>query len=265
MGLLDEMARSSRIRADRALALRPRVAWREVALAAPTPPRLRLGAFDVIAECKRRSPAEGALSAEPIEGLVARARAYAGGGACAISVLTEPDRFDGDLDHLAAVAPAVPVPAMRKDFLVDPVQLDEARLAGAGGALLIARMLDDRALAELLDAAAELGLFVLVECFDAEDCARTARAVVGRREVLVGVNTRDLRTLGVDPGRLAALVPHLPQGVPWVAESGLHTPEDVEAAARLGYRVALVGTALMRSADPAAAVAALREAGARCS
>jgi indole-3-glycerol phosphate synthase len=151
---------------------------------------------------------------------------------------------------------------MRKDFLVAPVQVYEARAGGAGGVLLITRLLDNSALTSMLDAAAEMGLFALVECFDAHDAERTTEAIAGRRQqLLVGVNTRDLRTLEVVGDRLARMAPHLPQGVPWVAESGMATVSDVGRAAALGYRVALVGTALMRAADPGALVAQMKAAG----
>lgn len=262
--LLDQMARTSRARLAQTLAAAPAEAWRERALAQEPAPRLALGAFDLIAECKLRAPSAGRLAGAEVGpgDLVERGRAYAAAGAAAISVLTEPERFDGELGHLEAVARAVSVPAMRKDFLVDAVQVYEGRAVGAGGVLLITRMLDDATLAAMLDAAADCGIFALVECFDAEDCRRTTRAVAGRSEVLVGVNTRDLRTLEVRSDRLRDLVEHLPDGVPWVAESGMATAEDVGWAASLGYRVALVGTALMRAEDPAVLVAAMKAAGA---
>ena len=195
------------------------------------------------------------------------------GGAAAISVLTEPSRFDGSLEHLEEVAAAVPgTPVMRKDFLVDPVQILEARSAGASGVLLIAAMLDDRQLRAMLDCAAEHGMFVLLESFDEVDLARSSglldnpadRERAGAGQLLFGVNTRNLRTLHVDPERLEKLAPALPAGR-CVAESGLHNETDAAAVADLGYRLALVGTALMRSADPAGLVAAMRDAGkARC-
>ncbi|MDJ0906444.1 MAG: indole-3-glycerol-phosphate synthase [Woeseiaceae bacterium] len=230
---------------------------------------LQLGTFDVIAEIKDRSPAEGELTGQGVD-RTSRARQYAAGGAAAISVLTEPSRFDGSLEHLAEVVAAVPgTPVMRKDFLVDPVQILEARSAGASGVLLIAAMLDDGQLRAMLDCAAEQGMFVLLESFDENDLARSSglldnphdreRADAG--QLLFGVNTRNLRTLHVDPDRLASLAPALPAGR-CVAESGLHSETDAADVAGLGYRLALVGTALMRSDDPAGLVAAMRDAGA---
>src|SRR5580700_1616329 len=141
---------------------------------APSAP-LRLSAlgFDVIAELKLRSPAAGVLGEES-QNWLGRVAAYARGGAAAVSVLTEPSRFDGSLEHLrqaAAVLAPLGVPAMRKDFLVDPYQVLEARAAGAGGVLVILRMLDAERVAELLDVAAEHGMFVLLEAFDGSDLA----------------------------------------------------------------------------------------------
>ena len=241
----------------------------ESALDRPLVP-LRLGAFDVIAEIKNRSPAEGLLASEG-SNRAGRARDYAAGGAAAISVLTEPSRFDGAMEHLEDVVSAVPgTPVMRKDFLVDPVQVAEARQAGASGVLLIVAMLDDATLRAMLDCAADLGLFVLLESFDEEALARASGLPDNARDakriadgqLLFGVNTRDLRTLHVDPKRLETLSPLLPAGR-CVAESGLHTAEDAATASALGYRLALVGTALMRSDDPAGLIAAMRAAGAR--
>jgi len=267
-GFLAEMERTSRARvqalgsdARRALARRARES------APPRPLRLDPRGFDLVAEIKRRSPALGSLAAEDEPALAARARAYAAGGAAALSILTEPTRFDGDLAHLELVRAAVELPLMRKDFLIDPAQVLEARAHGADGILLVTRMLDDARLAELLACAREHGLFVLLEAFDEEDLARMPAPVVGDA-LLVGVNTRDLATLAVRPERTLALAPKLPHGFPAVAESGIEGPTDVRAAVRAGYTLALVGTALMRAPEPARAaaelVAAGREERARC-
>jgi len=229
---------------------------------------LRLTDFDVIAEIKDRSPAEGDLATRGSD-RGARARKYTAGGAAAISVLTEPSKFSGSLKHLEEVVAAVPdTPVMRKDFLVDPVQILEARKSGASGVLLIVTMLSDGNLRAMLDCAGEHGMFVLLESFDSDDLARVSglldysqyqrRAEGG--QLLFGVNTRNLRTLHVDPDRLAKLAATLPAGH-CVAESGLHDANDAANVAELGYRLALVGTALMRSDDPASLIAAMREAG----
>ena len=257
---LQSMAASS---AERAAALADiRVAG------APAPLPLRLGRFDVIAEIKDRSPAEGDLATPQNERGV-QAQRYAKGGAAAISVLTEPSRFAGSMQHLADVVAAVPdTPVMRKDFLVEPVQVLEARSVGASGVLLIATMLRDAKLGAMLDCAFEHGMFVLLETFDATELARVAKLLelpryqeqAERGQLLVGVNTRNLRTLEVDATRLAQLATALPDAR-CVAESGLHSADDAAAVAALGYQLALVGTALMRSDDPAALVADMRAAG----
>src|SRR6266481_5134182 len=204
-GLLDEMARSSTVRVH---AARQRESFAELekrARGTPPGPALRLSpaGFDVIAELKLRSPAAGPLGDESQDWL-GRVAAYARGGAAAVSVLTEPSRFDGSLEHLrqasAALAP-LGVPTMRKDFLVDPYQVLEARAAGAGGVLVILRMLTRPRIDQLLDVAAELGMFVLLEAFDAADLdmardLKTARPNGGEM-ILMGVNCRDLQTLKV--------------------------------------------------------------------
>lgn len=234
---------------------------------------LSCGRFDVIAEIKNRSPAEGKLGCQSpyseskgVSHLISRAQSYASGGAAAISVLTEPSRFDGELGHLETVVAAVPgTPVMRKDFLVDPVQVLEARKAGASGVLLIATMLDDATLSSMLDVAFEHGMFVLLESFDADDLRRATRYLGCDGELLIGVNTRDLRTLEVDGDRLERLAPLLPEAS-CVAESGLADADDAARVAGWGYTMALVGTALMQSDDPARLVREMKSAGsAACS
>jgi indole-3-glycerol phosphate synthase len=269
VGLLDDMANGSAARVAAARALEPEAAVRERALASPAPLPLRLSAqgFDLIAELKLRSPALGELAAQtrdPLERLLE----YARGGAAAVSVLTEPTRFDGRLEHLAEAAALLRplgVPTMRKDFLVDRYQLYEARANGASGVLLIVRMLPLAELAAMLDVAAELGLFVLLEAFyagDLELAATLADQRLGRGEqVLMGLNCRDLQSLQIDFARFAALRGQLPVAWPAVAESGVQSPADAAAVAALGYRLALVGTSLMRRADPENAVAELLAAG----
>jgi len=206
-------------------------------------PALRLhDRFDIFAEIKLRSPATG-IPAGQIDDLSARVAAYAAGGAAAVSVLTEPSRFDGSIFHLMTAAQVLhPLdrPAMRKDFIVDAYQLAEARVAGAGGALLILRLLHPREIEPLVAVARGLGLFLLLEAFDEGDLglARSLVSELGPEGLLVGVNCRDLATLEVRAERLLDLAAHLPQGVPSVAESGLSTAEDTRAAAKAGYRVA---------------------------
>jgi indole-3-glycerol phosphate synthase len=259
-GFLDDMARGSAARAAQAQGLESSQELERRARQAPPPPPLRLSpaGFDVIAELKLRSPAAGALgsAAEP---WASRVCAYARAGAAAVSVLTEPARFDGSLEHLRVAARALApygVPAMRKDFIVDPYQVLEARAAGAGGLLIIVRMLSRAQFAELLETSLEHGLFVLVEVFDEADLDSAAQFLAARRrageQILVGVNCRDLQTLQVVQTRFAALAPRLPLGWPAVAESGVATAADALAVKRLGYRMALIGTALMAQGDPEA-------------
>jgi indole-3-glycerol phosphate synthase len=261
-GFLDEMAASSAARAAQTMAAEPFAALERRAKATPRGSRLVLSSqgFDVIAELKLMSPAAGRLGA-PNGDWLKRVTAYARGGAAAVSVLTEPSRFDGSLEHLrqasAALAP-FGVPTMRKDFLVDPYQVLEARAAGAGGVLLIVRMLTRSQMLPLLDAAAEHGLFVLLEAFDADDlqaaremlAARTAGRAAGGDEILVGINSRDLQTLEVVPERFELLAPRLPGDRPAVAESGVASAADAVRMMSLGYRLALIGTALMSRDDP---------------
>lgn len=258
---LQTMAAAS---AERAAAAPP---LRSADLDLPVVP-LTLGKFDVIAEIKDRSPAEGEL-ANADSDRYSKAQQYVAGGAAAISVLTEPSKFSGSLDHLEEVVSATPhTPVMRKDFLVEPVQILEARKSGASGVLLIVTMLSSAKLRAMLDCAAEHGLFVLLESFDEDDLLRAARLLDNAADhdraqagqLLFGVNTRNLRTLHVDPDRFANLSSILPAGR-CVAESGLQDADDAAMVAELGYRLALVGTALMRSTDPTALVAAMRIAG----
>lgn len=229
----------------------------------PIPIRFSKQGFDVIAEAKLASPAEGQL----VEGrasadrVVALAEDFAANGAAAISVLTEPARFLGALDHLEAVADAVSAPVMRKDFLVDPIQVLEARASGASGVLLIARMLPGELLVEMTEQTLDLGMFVLVEIFDRSDLETAVR--VFDRDVLVGVNCRDLATLGIDFSRFRSLAPHLPDYLPAVAESGISTAEEVTAVAGLGYSMALVGSSLVTSESPGNSLAQYIAAGRR--
>jgi indole-3-glycerol phosphate synthase len=264
------MAASSRARVAAARREQPDGEIWRWAESSPVPPMLQLSphGFDVIAEVKLRSPAVGLLKGGD-EDICARVCGYARAGAAAISVLTEPDRFDGSLDHLAKASAALRsaggAPAMRKDFLVDPYQVAEARLAGAGGILIIVRMLMRAELDALIVAAQKLGLFVLIETFDEADI-QVARELLdqhggGAAPLLVGTNSRDLVTLKVVPGRLEELVTLLPAGVPRVAESGVDTPEAAARLARAGYDMALIGSALMSAADPGALLAQMIAAG----
>jgi len=235
------------------------------------PLRLRARGFDVIAEIKKRSPAEGQLDtglASPAQ----QALAYASGGAAVLSVLTEPAQFRGSLDDLHTVSRSAPtVPIMRKDFLVSRYQIREARLAGASGVLLIAGILELDQLKAMLEAAFELDMFALVEVFDQHDlerCLPVLEAMGPARQgnhvrMLLGVNCRDLRTLKVNFTHFARMAGELPEAIDWVAESGVTEVEQAGELAGLGYRLALVGTTLMRSEDPQGLVESLRASGAK--
>jgi indole-3-glycerol phosphate synthase len=255
---LSGMAASSRARSAAAQAALPPRELRARIADLPPAPKLRLSSFDLIAEVKLRSPAVGLLKPAAEEDVGARVAAYARAGAAAVSILTEPSRFDGSLADLEngcrALAPLA-VPGMRKDFLVDGYQVLEGRAAGAGGVLAILRMLPRADLEELIDTALSLGMFVLLEAFDIPDIELAHALVDSRRAqrdlLLVGVNSRDLVTLKVVPGRLDSLASALPRDVPRVAESGVATAADAARVAAAGYDLALVGSALMSAAQPA--------------
>ena len=264
---LDRMARASRGRVKEARGRESEGALVQRVRAMPPPPPLALRDFDIIAELKLRSPAAGVLAEETFD-RDSQISAYASGGATAVSVLTEPDEFKGSLQDLGAAAAALTehgIPAMRKDFLTDPYQVLEARAAGAGGVLVIVTMLSDPDVTAMLESAAECGLFVLLEAFDERDLERMSSLVVMGRlsvPVLCGVNCRDLTSLEVDFDRFRTLAAHLPPDLPAVAESGINGTADIIAVAQLGYRAALIGSALMRSADAARELASLKSAGA---
>jgi indole-3-glycerol phosphate synthase len=264
---LADMAAGSRLRVRRARELRSDAELRRLAIAMPAPLSLKLSAqrFDLIAELKLRSPALGQLRDAGSEDVSARVRQYAAAGAAAVSVLTEPARFDGSMAHLEQAARVLPVPAMRKDFLVDPYQVLEARVAGAGGVLVIVRMLPLAELEALIDCALEQQLFVLLEAFDEADIDIAVRLIDARSAarglLLLGVNCRDLTTLQIVPARLLELAPRLPGHVHRVAESGVTTAADAARVAAAGYDLALVGSALMQGGDPGELVQAMLRAG----
>lgn len=202
----------------------------------------------VIAECKRRSPSAGVLR-QPFDP-VALARAYEGGGAAAISVVTEPEFFAGQPGWVAAVRQSVSLPVLQKDFILSQRQLAEAAILGADAVLLIGRALRGGQLAEMLAAAAELELEVLVEVHDRADLERALETSAP----LVGINARDLATFRVDLAQAAALAALVPPERVVVLESGIGGAEDVQRLGRSGLRQFLVGERLLRAADPGAAV-----------
>lgn len=205
----------------------------------------------VIAEIKKASPSRGLIREDfrPREiGL-----ALEGAGAACLSVLTDGEFFQGSLGDLAAVSAAVGIPCLRKDFILDPFQILEARAAGADAVLLIVAALDDDELVRLQRVAEDLEMDVLVEAHDREEIARA----VGMGARMIGVNSRDLRSFAVNTESLLALVEALPADVLRVAESGIRSAEDVRRLRAAGYGAFLVGEALMRDPDPAAALRAL--------
>ena len=222
------------------------------------PPRpfedaLRSAPPALIAEYKRSSPSAGAIS-EP--DVASQARAYEEGGAAAISVLTEPTRFDGALADLRAVRLAVSLPVLRKDFLVHPAQVIQSRAAGGDAVLLIAAALSELELKGMLAVAADLGLDALVETHSEEDLAKA----LATDAPVIGVNARDLETLEVDVERALAMLPDVPSDRMAVLESGVSTREDVERAIDAGAGAVLVGETLMRSPDPGVTIRSLRGA-----
>jgi indole-3-glycerol phosphate synthase len=238
---------------------------REIAVlrAAPPPPTLdprprsgfrealRVPGLSVIAEIKRRSPSKGLLAPD----LDARktAHAYAAGGASAISCLTDRSFFGANPDDLCLARTAT-LPVLRKDFIIDEIQIDESALMGASAVLLIVRILIPARLEALLEHAAARGLDALVEVHDAAEIESALRAGAS----IIGVNNRDLATLRVDPGRALALRARIPDGVVSVAESGVKMRDDVRKVQDAGFNAVLIGEALARSPDPVARLLELR-------
>jgi len=240
--LAARIARTPTAELDRLLGQRP------PALAAEQALRSAPG-IAVIAEVKRRSPSKGALADIPDP--AALATAYAAGGATAISVLTEQRRFGGSLADLDAVRQAVRTPLLRKDFMVEPYQILEARAHGADLVLLIVAALSDAQLVALREQAEGLGMTAIVEVHDADE---TRRAVDSGARV-IGVNARNLKTLAVDPDAFSRLRPLIPDAAVAVAESGITGVADVHRYAAEGARAVLVGEALVKDGDPAGTVA----------
>ena len=205
----------------------------------------------VIAEIKRASPSKGLLR-DPFRPAEI-AHSYAAAGAAALSVLTDRDFFQGHEDYLKEARATCTLPALRKDFIIDPYQVYEARLIGADCILLIAAALEDAALQELARLAAKLGLDVLVEVHDAEELERAQRSDAP----LIGMNNRNLRTFETRLETTLNLLAQLPAGRTVVTESGIHTPDDVALMRQHGVHAFLVGEAFMRAPDPGAKLAEL--------
>jgi indole-3-glycerol phosphate synthase len=250
--VLDRIVADKREELEALAAKEPLERLKERALAADAPipfaPALAGPQLHLIAEIKKASPSKGILdrSLEPLS----RARTYTLGGAAAISVLTETKSFLGSLDHITAIRvgvdryyPGLRPPLLRKDFLFDPYHLYEARAAGADAVLLIAAILPDGPLVELLSLARELSLGALVEVHTEEELERVLRTDAE----VIGINNRDLRTFVTDLAVTERLRPMIPAGRVVVSESGIHTREDAERVRALGVDAVLVGEALMTS------------------
>jgi indole-3-glycerol phosphate synthase len=253
-GILDRIVEVKRSEVEATRARQPEI----VAKAKDTAPALgfraalrRPAEVRLLAEVKRRSPSAGEIrpGADP----AGVARAYERAGAAAVSVLTDQQFFGGSLDALIAVRAAVGLPLIRKDFVIRPVQVWEARAAGADAVLLIARILDDARLGELHAVARELGMDALVEAHDAGEVERALAAGA----TLLGVNNRDLDTFTTDLGLCVRLASGVLGDVVYVAESGIRSAADVDRVGEAGIDAVLVGESLMRQPDLEAAAAAL--------
>jgi indole-3-glycerol phosphate synthase len=252
--ILDWIVAAKRTEVEQLRARRGELARR--AEAAPPAPDFRAALTDgdsiaLIAEVKRRSPSAGEIRAGVSAGAVARG--YAASGAQAISVLTDAAHFGGSLGDLEAAAAVVTVPLLRKDFVIDELQVDEARAAGAAAVLLIARILSDGVLGGLIASVHERGMAALVEVHDERELERALAAGA----VIVGMNNRDLGTFTTDLGVTLRLAPQVPADVVLVAESGIASVADVERLAAAGVSAVLVGEALMRAPDTVALTRAL--------
>jgi indole-3-glycerol phosphate synthase len=251
--ILDKIVRSKRARvADRKrLAPADQVEARARALPAPAPgflaalsaPRKQGHGLHVIAEVKKASPSRGVLRADfrPLE----IARDYASGGASALSVLTEEDHFLGSDRYLEEISRAVPVPTLRKDFIVDPYQVFEAKLLGASAYLLIVACLSPAELSSLIGLGKSIGLTPLVEAHTAEE----TRIAVEAGSPVIGINNRDLKTFETSLETTFKLRPLVPAGIPVVSESGIFTRADMQALADAKVQAALIGESLMKEAD----------------
>jgi indole-3-glycerol phosphate synthase len=214
---------------------------------APAPTDFRraliLDGVALIAECKERSPSGGWLQ-RPYDP-VGLARRYVANGAAALSVLTEPEFFGGRLEHLQAIRAAVTVPILCKDFIVDPVQVMAARAAGADAVLLIVALLDDGCLGDLLSLTHGYGMQALVEVHDEVELERALQA----EAAIIGINNRDLTTMGTIKDTTVRLRPLIPAGHVTVSESGIGSRADIDALQQLGVNAALVGESLLRAVD----------------
>ncbi len=253
--ILERIARYKRDEVDERKRQRPIGILRAEALEAAPPKgfhaalkRAAADGYGLIAEVKKASPSKGLIRADfdPVR----IAAAYERGGAACISVLTDTPSFEGSLDHLRAISSTVSVPVLRKDFMLDPYQVWEARASGADCILIIMAMVSDRLAIELERAALELGMDCLIEIHDRHELKRAA----GLQSRLVGINNRNLKTFEVSVATTMKLIPHIPAGSTVVAESGLSERSVLDRLAAAGARCFLIGESLMRAASPERAV-----------
>ena len=254
--ILDEIAGKTRLRVEQAKKAVPLEKLREQALAAVTEERgqgsreklpfeqaIRQPGLSFICEVKKASPSKGVIAGDfP---WLKIAKEYEAAGAAAISVLTEPEYFLGSDHYLREIAAAVPVPILRKDFVIDPYQIYETKLLGAKAILLICALLPKETLVSFITIAEELGLSSLVEIHNRDEAEQAMAA--GAR--IIGINNRDLKTFKVDINTSANLRKCIPAGILTVAESGIKMPEDVRIISDLGFDAVLIGESLMRAAD----------------
>ncbi|GHT82682.1 indole-3-glycerol phosphate synthase [Spirochaetia bacterium] len=254
--ILDDIAAATRIRVEKAKGVRPLDAVKDAALTKGAgkcqfafEQALAAPGLSFICEVKKASPSKGIIAEDTSGGgfpYLEIAKEYAAAGASAISVLTEPDYFLGSDRYLMEIAAAAPVPALRKDFVIDPYQIYEAKLLGASAVLLICALLNTKTLGTYIGIADALGLASLVETHNADE----VRSALDAGARIVGINNRDLKTFTVDLATTARLRKLIPTGILTVSESGIRGPDDIRAlTAEQSIDAVLIGEALMRAAD----------------
>jgi indole-3-glycerol phosphate synthase len=256
--ILDEIAERTRIRVAKSKETAPLEPMRGQALrmlpGADFGQALAAPGLSFICEVKKASPSKGIIAADfPYLQI---AREYEAAGAAAVSVLTEPEYFLGDDRYLREISSAVKIPVLRKDFIIDPYQIYEARIMGAAAVLLVCALLDTKTLASFIQIADDLKLSALVEIHDEKEADSALRAGAG----IIGINNRDLKTFNVDFGVTARLRKFIPAGIITVAESGVKSPDDVRALKDLGLDAVLVGESLMRTVDKKSFLSGLKAA-----